>query len=395
MIISTNVQALTANNALWHKNNDLITSSSKLSSGLNINKVGDDACGMAIANKMRRQIQGLESAERNTTDAISLVSTAEGGMAEIQNIVQRVRELAVQGATDALTDHDRTLIQVEAEQLLDEIDAIVDKIEFNSKTLLNDDHSSFTFQVGTNQGNEIVIDMPRVNSVDLFVNYEDVYTNANGDVIFETSGYAMNGMGQYIDPNEAEVVIDVSTVGVQNPDGSDPYYCNDGTPFDASTSTLLLLDGTYQLANGDTIDVSDRQYVQNDDGDYINTDTADVIFDPDSAINDDGDLPILSSGMTLLTVEGCTEAIKRCDYAVTEASKYRATLGTAQNRLEQTQTTLITAKESTTISLSSVVDTDMAAEMAIYTKENVLVQAGISMLAQANQRPNQVLTLLQ
>lgn len=395
MIISTNIQALTANNALWHKNNDLITSSSKLSSGISINKVGDDACGMAIANKMRRQIQGLESAQRNTTDAISLVSTAEGGMAEIQNIAQRVRELAVQGATDALTDHDRTLIQVEAEQLLDEIDAIVDKIEFNSKTLLNEDHNVFNFQVGTSQGNEISIEMPRVNTVDLFVNYEDVYTNANGDVIFETADYAMNGMGQYVDPNEAEVVIDVSTCGVQNPDGSDPEYCNDGTPFDASTSTLLLLDGTYKLANGDVVDVSERQYVQNDDGDYINTDTADVVFDPEEPINDDGDLPILSSGMTLLTVEGCTEAIKRCDYAVTVASKYRANLGTAQNRLEQTQTTLVTAKESTTISLSSVVDTDMAAEMAIYTKENVLVQAGISMLAQANQRPNQVLTLLQ
>nr|WP_317357389.1 flagellin [uncultured Tyzzerella sp.] len=281
MILNTNRQALLANNALWHRNNDLAKAATNLSTGTKVNKSGDDPTGMAISNKMKLQIKGLELADRNVNDAVSLLQTAEGSIGEIQNIVQRMRELAVQSSNDTLTEEDRKTIQQEIVQLSEEIDSISQRTEFNKRRLLNDDYDSFTFHTGADYRDNLTVSFKTLNSEVLGLNIKS------------------NKMA----------------------------------------GSKLGLDYT--------------------------------------------------------TVKGSQEALERCDNALDLISEYRSNIGANQNRLEKTSSALVIAGENTKAALSRVRDTDMAGEMADYTKNNVLVQAGISMLAQANQRPNQLLSLLQ
>lgn len=289
MILNTNVQALLTTNALWHRNNALEKASTNLSLGTKINKSGDDPSGLAVANKMKLQIKGLEMADRNVNDAVSMLQTAEGGIGEMQNIVQRMRELAVQASNDTLTESDRELIQKEVVELSEELNSISQKMEFNKKKLLNDDYDSFIFQVGGSTGQELEIDFKELNAA----------------------------------------VLGVSTATARE-------YDEDGNP------TLNVIPGI----------------------DYT-------------------------------TIQGAQDALARCDKAIDRINNYRANIGANQNRLEKTSNALVISEENTHAALSRVIDTDMAAEMSEYTKNNVLVQAGIAMLSQANQRPNQLLSLLQ
>ena len=289
MILNTNVQALLTTNALWHRNNALEKASTNLSLGTKINKSGDDPSGLAMANKMKLQIKGLEMADRNVNDAVSMLQTAEGGIGEMQNIVQRMRELAVQASNDTLTESDRELIQKEVVELSEELNSISEKMEFNKKKLLNDDYDSFIFQIGGSTGQELEIDFKQLNAV----------------------------------------VLGVSTTTARE-------YDEDGNP------------------------------------------TRNVI-----------------NGIDYTTIQGAQDALSRCDKAIDRINNYRANIGANQNRLEKTSNALVISEENTHAALSRVIDTDMAAEMSEYTKNNVLVQAGIAMLSQANQRPNQLLSLLQ
>lgn len=291
MILNTNVQALITTKALWQRNNDLQKVSEHLSTGTKINKSGDDPAGLAVANKMRMQIKGLDMADRNSNDAISLVQVAESGVSEMEDMVQRMRELSIQAATDTLTDNDRELIQLEIDQLTQEIDSLSNKIEFNQKSLLNDNYEEFKFQIGTGEGQELSLSLKKINS--------------------EVLGISLKEADKYDDNGNL----------VQPP------------------------------AKVDALDYTTRQ--------------------------------------------GAENAIDRCDTALDRINNYRSTLGAIQNRLEKTSSSLVVNQENTKGALSRIVDTDMAAEMAEYTKTNVLVQAGISMLSQANQRPNQLLSLLQ
>lgn len=274
MIINTNIQALITNNALWQRNNDLQKNSKNLSLGTKINRAGDDPAAMAIANKMKSHIRGLEIADQNTNDAISLMRTADGALSEVTNITQRMRELAVQGANDTLTDEDRAIIQQEIDGLVNEIDAISKRIEFNGRTLLDDKFGELTFQVGDKEGMELT-----------FVTQK----------------------------------IDSESLG---------------------------------LKVGDKI-------------------------------------------ISYETLEDCSNAIETCDNALSTINSFRAEFGSTENRLEKNSNSLIVSTENANSALSRIRDTDMAYEMAQYTKNNVLVQAGIAMLSQANQRPNQLLSLLQ
>lgn len=289
MILNTNAQALLATNALWHRNNALEKASANLSMGTKINKTGDDPTGMAIANKMKLQIKGIEMADRNVNDAVSLIQTAEGSIVEMQNIAQRMRELAVQASNGTLTTEDRELIQQEIAQLSEELNSISDRTEFNKKRLINDDYDEFIFHIGNDYRDNLIVSF---KPIDAFV-------------------------------------LGLSTVPGRE-------YDNNGDP------------------------------------------TRNVI-----------------PGLDYTTAEGAQEALERCDKAIDRISNYRSNLGATQNRLEKTSNSLVISEENTHAALSRVLDTDMAGEMAEYTKNNVLVQAGISMLSQANQRPNQLLSLLQ
>lgn len=276
MIINHNTAALVTNNALGKANTKAEKASKRLSTGYKINTAADDAAGLAIANKMKAQIRSLEMADRNCNDAISLVQTAEGGLSEVQNMIQRLRELAVQGSNDGLTANDREKIQDEVNALVEEIDSTSAKIQYNNNTLFDKEAASedMVFQIGSNEG--------------IVINFR---------------------MQQ----------IDAGTLDVQQ-FTDDNMFC---------------------------------------------------------------------------TQAGCENAIEICENALEKVSGFRAKLGSLQNRLDYTSASLQTSDVNAQYSLSRIQDTDMALEMTNYTSYNVITQAGISMLAQANQRPNQILSLLQ
>ena len=162
MIINHNIPALVTNNSLNKANSSTDRSSKRLSTGKRINSAADDAAGLAISNKMKTQVKGLKMADRNCNDAISLIQTAEGGLSEVQNMLQRMRELAIQGANDTLTTSDRQKIQDECDQLIDEITDTSKKIQFNTKTLIDGKYDAFTFQVGPNSGLTLTVDMEEI-----------------------------------------------------------------------------------------------------------------------------------------------------------------------------------------------------------------------------------------
>ncbi len=159
MIINHNIAALNTYRQLSINNTSSQKSLEKLSSGLRVNRAGDDAAGLAISEKMRGQIRGLDQATRNSQDAISLIQTAEGALNETHSILQRMRELAVQGASDTNTGADRLQIGKELTQLKGEIDRIKDQTEFNTKKLLNGSAASLTFQIGANSGQNITLEI--------------------------------------------------------------------------------------------------------------------------------------------------------------------------------------------------------------------------------------------
>jgi len=175
MVVRTNVLALNSHRNLGNVGNAQARSSARLSSGFRINNAADDAAGLAISETMRSQIRGLNQASRNAQDGISMIQTAEGGLQTIGDMVARIRELVVQAANDTNTDPgidsveddqtDRAMIQAEIEQLLDEIKDTADRVQFNRRTLLNDDTGTVFFQIGANADQGIDVVMPDVVSV--------------------------------------------------------------------------------------------------------------------------------------------------------------------------------------------------------------------------------------
>ncbi len=299
MIINHNLASMNTLNALAKNESATNSSLAKLSSGLRINSAADDAAGLAISEQMRGQIRGLDQASSNAQDGISLIQTAEGALSETTDILQRMRELAVQSATDTNTDNDRAEIQKEVDELAKEITRIANDTQFNTKSLLTGaadtaaGGASLTFQIGANEGQNITL---------------------------------------------AIGAMDAKTLGVDDGTGSAAVVANDGSVTTAASATA-------------GIDVSSQTAA-------------------------DG-------------------AITTIDDAISTVSSERAKLGAYQNRLEHTINNLETSSENLSSAESRIRDVDMAAEMATYQKNSVLQQAAQAMLAQANQQPQQVLSLLQ
>ena len=283
MIINHNLSAMNANRQLGKNTGALSKSIEKLSSGYRINKAADDAAGLSISEKMRGQIRGLNKASDNSEDGISMIQTAEGGLNETQNILQRMRELAVQAANDTNVTADRDAIKDELQQLSDEITRIGKQTQYNTKNVLNSDSKdtvegagafSVNLQVGANCGQSISVTFSAMNATTLTVSV------GNGDIEVDT-------------------------------------YAN------------------------------------------------------------------------------ATKAIATLDTAIEAVSKERSKYGAVQNRLEHAIANTDNAAENIQSAESRIRDVDMATEMMNYSKTNILMQASQSMLAQANQAPQSVLSLLQ
>ena len=341
MRINTNVSAMNTYGRLTNANASKSGSLAKLSSGLRINKAGDDAAGLSISEKMKSQIGGLKQATRNAQDGISLIQTAEGALNETHAILGRMRDLATQGANGTLSHDDRAALNKEFGELSSEITRIADTTEFNTKKLLNADDQVFTFQIGANSNQTMDVTIGKMDSTKLGL------TNA--------------------DPTKnIKLTVDQSVIDTAI--GAD----------DATGMRKTLADAKAALKADDGADKD------------ITKTKKDAVVAAQKAI-DDKMLEVADAPGRKLA----EDAIDAIDAAIADVSEQRSSLGAAQNRLGHTIKNLTTTQENLTEANSRIRDVDMAEEMMEFTKNNILSQAATSMLSQANAMPNSVLGLLQ
>lgn len=389
----------------------------KLSSGFRINRAGDDAAGLAISEKMRGQIRGLDQASRNSQDAISLVQTAEGALNETQDILQRMRELSVQAASDTNTSDDRQNIQEEVNQLGKEINRIANTTEFNTKTLLNGEMGAATVAAtGTN------INSGGVGAAQVSATILNVLTDGGGNAVGIADGdtitatWSVNGTQK----SATYTVLDATTADLSDVEAvvvADASVASMATTTVAGASSTLITAaaaGTSAQINGFSIEVKSstgerKEAASNALSNFeVGTAAADVRTDGSGtfqiganqgqtvnlSINDMKASTLGVENLQVGTQSQSATAIKVLDEALSKVSTERGKLGAVQNRLEHTIKNLDTSAENLQASESRIRDVDMAKEMMEFTKNNILQQAAQSMLAQANQAPQGVLQLL-
>ncbi|MGE7778596.1 flagellin [Peribacillus sp. NPDC097264] len=417
MIINHNIAALNTHRQLTSASNAQSKSMEKLASGLRINKAGDDAAGLAISEKMRGQIRGLDQASKNSQDGISMIQTAEGALNETHDILQRMRELSVQSSNDTNTAEDRSNIQDEINQLGEEIQRIGEQTEFNTKKLLNGDMGAGQATATQKVSNAMEGTMTEDTTLDAV---KDANGNnvglANGDVI--TASWSVGGT-QY-----SQTLTIGSTVGTNSAadltlkDIADEI-AKDGT-VDSAAFTDNTLDITAKSAgsagqiNGLTIEVKSSAGVRKEAASNALSNFSTTTEAKDVRADGSADFQIGSNqGQTLnLSFEDMRAdtlgvrnlqvgtkaqagtAVSVLDEAIQKVSKERSKLGATQNRLEHTINNLNTSSENLTAAESRIRDVDMAKEMMTQTKNSILSQAAQAMLAQANQQPQGVLQLL-
>jgi len=417
MIINHNIAALNTHRQLGMANRAQSSNMEKLSSGLRINRAGDDAAGLAISEKMRAQVRGLDMAAKNAQDGVSLIQTAEGALTETHAILQRMRELATQAANDTNTVDDRKAIEEEINQLTTEIDRIANNTEFNTKNLLDDTFSG-KFQIGSNSGQTMDLSIGAMTSNVLGLSggvelvkvtggnaaklSEGTYTvdgtnvkNAAGDVvgtIVSDTGVITLGDGNTtIDLKHA--ITDGSTIKIDK-EGATVTLAK-GTAADVGK----LAAGNYKvsgtnLLNGDklvgTLDTTTKTNLTLTDGTEVDLTKFGLVV---ADLADGKTFTI--KGIDVSTSDKASGSLDTLDAAIKLVSDERAKLGAVQNRLEHTINNLGTSSENLTAAESRIRDVDMAKEIMEQTKNSILSQAAQAMLAQANQQPQGVLQLLQ
>ena len=398
MVVQHNLTAMNANRQLGITTGAQAKSSEKLSSGYRINRAGDDAAGLKISEKMRSQIRGLDKASSNAQDGISLIQTAEGALGEAHSILQRMNELAVQGANDTNESIDRDAINEELSALTSELDRIASTTQFNKQNLLDGSFTSKNLQVGANSDQKISISIGEMNSKALGLH------NIAGTTTQSQTGKKVTGFtfGKYstvaTDSTKAfsaqkkeaiaslKAVIDNATDSAGymqqlNTGTGSAYYIDANnakytTAQSAMTADVSALKGA--VSDGITNNGATYANVENVIADKMTVGQATTLTDP--SVKD-----YASANATI-------DAVQK---AINSVSSQRSALGALQNRLEHTVANLDNVSENTSSAESRIRDTDMADEMVEYSKNNILAQAGQSMLAQANQSTQGVLSLLQ
>jgi len=379
--INTNVMSLNAQRNLTSSSSSLSTSIQRLSSGLRINSAKDDAAGLAISERFSSQIKGLNQAQRNANDGISLAQTAEGALGTVTNNLQRIRELAVQSANATNSSSDRAALQTEAAQLLSEIDRVANQTSFNGVKLLDGSFSSAVFQVGANAGETISVS----GLVDSNIAALGSVTAATGQSSAVTAIDTLTAVGAgALLINGTDVGAGIGAAGSaqqrvgQVVDAINNYSTTTGVnaAYDSATNRIVLTSGANIVATG------------TDDGSLTG-------FDVTGA---DGDATAATTagltGLSVASYAGASLAIQQVDSALSQVNSARATLGAIQNRFESVVSNLSTTSENLSAARSRIQDTDFAAETANLTRAQILQQAGTAMLAQANSAPNNVLSLL-
>ena len=399
MRINQNISAMNTYSRLTSANTGKSNSLAKLSSGLRINKAGDDAAGLAISEKMRGQVGGLKQATRNAQDGISLIQTAEGALNETHSILNRMRELAVQAASDTNTQSDRLEIQKEMDQLSVEVSRIAETTEFNTQNLLGGDFKA-KFHIGANQGQNMELEIGQMDAEAL---------NLTGKVY---TAQEVVGLGGVFARSLTGDAINIEFTAAQATGGEAVEKTTAALSAGGSTITVTLAqDATGTSAAGDVTatnadvlkalqDVGGKADVVFSAGDNFSTTAKSTVGTPTDLTVADGawvedSVSTAKAGLNVSTRALADEAIAVIDGATAKVSEERSKLGSVQNRLEHTINNLTATAENLSAAESRIRDVDMAEEMMEFTKNNILSQAATAMLAQANQMPNSVLQLLQ
>lgn len=446
-IINTNIASLTSQRNLNRTQNALQVSLERLSSGLRINSAKDDAAGLAISERFTTQIRGLNQAIRNANDGISFAQTAEGALATVGNALQRIRELAVQSANDTNSSSDRQALNNEVSQLIAEVSRVASSTQFNGANILDGSLSTLVFQVGANQNQTISVTGVDARGSQLGA-ASDSGVSVEASNIAALSDISVNGIS--IDLSSATTMSDVvnainneqANTNVQAlratttttptgattfaAPGADTSISINGVSIsalaaDAATDladrinnfttqtgvTAAVVGGEIQLANNDGSDIEvidagsviggSETYLAGivlatDVGDTVSvagTDATNLglnaIAVTDSALN----------GVDVLNRQNATDALLTLDFSLQQVNGLRAELGAVQIRFESTISNLEIVTENLSAARSRIRDADFAAETAELTRTQILQQAGVSILGQANALPQNVLALLQ
>lgn len=407
MRINNNLMAMNTHRQLGVANAGGAKSMEKLSSGLRINRAGDDAAGLSISEKMRAQIRGLNQASKNAQDGISMIQTAEGGLQETHAILQRMRELTVQASNDPNNTDDRQAIGQELKDLTAEIDRISQTTAFNGKKLLNGDLNGAQLDA-TTSGTKIGTTLSTtaaaaVTAIDVSgAKSNETYTftqGANTDEIVLTRG--TDNVSQMIKLDGANATIgadgvlnlNFSELGINLTISGDAAKTAVNIVADLVTAANIKTETGSQAAslaigaNGDSAEKMSVSF-----GKYDSTTLGTGAVGAGTKLKALIDTPAVGS-----VIDNATKAdalTKTIDDAIKQVSEQRSKLGAAQNRLEHTIKNLDNTSENLQAAESRIRDVDMAKEMMEQTKNNILQQASTAMLAQANQAPQGVLQLL-
>ena len=384
MVVRSNIMAVNAQRQLGMNNSQVGKALEKLSSGYRINRAGDDASGLAISEKMKAQIKGLDTASLNSQDGISLVQTAEGALTEVHNMLNRMSELATRAANGINEDSNRASLQKEVAKLQEEIDRISKSTNFNNLKLLD---GSQTYATATAAGNANGVQNLTIEGGNLSATGQGVSValSAQGEVTVTVTGgtnvafkTTQTGKGFYSITADLSKVTDdkvkAAWAGVTLNFSVDEAK-DDGTYVTTAAAIQNVgKNGSMQLQIGDTADDFNQLKV---------------------GIGDMSSKGLGIDKVDISNQDGAAKAIDTIKNAIDRVSAQRASLGATQNRLEYTINNLDTASENLQSANSRIRDTDMAKMMMEYTKMNVLTQSAQAMLAQANQQPQSVLQLLQ
>ncbi len=400
--INTNVMSMNAQRNLMASQGSLATSMQRLSSGLRVNSAKDDAAGLAIAERMNAQVKGLSVAARNANDGISLAQTAEGALGKVGDMLQRMRELAVQSANSTNSADDRKALQAEVKQLTDEIDRVSRQTSFNGKKILDGSFTAASFQVGANAGDNITVgSLANTTAGSLSnINYGEANANvAAADIVGFGTAIAAGaltitvGTGSAVDLGAIAAATSGTERLGQVVEAINRKTAETGvTAFLSETTTA----GTFRvdLVSSKLDAAGAPQTVAFSNGFTVGA-TGLLEATGDTAGTAAGAAARVGiANIDITTEKGAYIAMKKLDSALDAVNGARATLGAVQSRFENAVANIAIGVENLSASRGRIMDADFAKETANLSRSQILQQAGTAMVAQANQASQGVLSLL-
>ena len=396
MTINTNVVSLNSQRNLSLSGGSLATSMQRLSSGLRVNSAKDDAAGLAIAERMNAQTKGLAVAARNANDGISLAQTAEGALGKVGDMLQRMRELAVQSSNATNSSTDREALQAEVSQLTAEIDRVAKTSSFNGTKLLNGNFAGAVFQVGASAGDNITVG-GLTNATAAGLTGNDVKFVAISQEITDSTDTANDTLAE---------VMPIAGLGASIPANTITVNGVQLGAIAAASSAEERLGQVVAAINEKTADHGVTAFIgSNDDGEVVLelrstkdlTITGATVATMGLANVAATTATAPTGGLTDVSVStqaGAWEALQRIDGAIDQVNAARGDLGALQTRFEKTVENIDIQNENISAARGRIVDADFAAETANLSRSQILQQAGTAMVAQANQLPQNVLSLL-